>query len=132
MVSNIEGLLIFGSITAFALGVVAELIGFNTLSCVLISIMLIGIFVLILPKLLRRFKRKTTNKKWVNFLNFVAILFFSFIIAYLMASLIYFAIWGYKFWDSYEMVLYPTVLIYLLLEVYLNFLIDERYKYHDE
>lgn len=132
MVSNIEGLLIFGSITAFALGVVAELIGFNTLSCVLISIMLIGIFVLILPKLLRRFKRKTTNKKWINFLNFVAILFFSFIIAYLMASLIYFAIWGYKFWDSYEMVLYPTVLIYLLLEVYLNFLIDERYKYHDE
>lgn len=132
MISNIEGLLIFGSITAFALGVVAELIGFNTLSCVLISIMLIGIFVLILPKLLRRFKRKTSGKKWINFLNFVAIIFFSFIIAYLMASLIYFAIWGYKFWESYEMVLYPTVLIYLLLEVYLNFLIDERYKYHDE
>lgn len=132
MISNVEGLLIFASVTAFILGVVAEFIGFNTLSCLLISAMLIGIFILILPKLLRRFKKKTSNKKWINFLNFTAILFFTFIIVYLLASLIYFAIWGFKFWDMYEIVLYPAVLVYLVLEVYLNFLIDERYKYHDE
>jgi len=131
MISNVEGLLIFASTIGFALGITAELIGFHVLSCWLIVAMLACVLLLVLPKLFRRFKRKK-NKKWVNFLNFAAIILFSFIVAYLMASLIYYAIWGYKFWDMYEVVLYPTVLVYLLLEVYLNFLIGEKYKYHDE
>lgn len=131
MISNVEGLLIFASAIGFALGITAELIGFHTLSCWLIVAMLACVLMLVLPKLFRRFKKKKNNK-WVNFLNFVAIILFSFIVAYLMASLIYYAIWGYKFWDMYEVVLYPTVLVYLLLEVYLNFLIGEKYKYHDE
>ncbi len=130
MISSVEGLLIFGAAISFALGIAAELIGFHILSCWLIVAMLVIVLMLVLPKLFRRFKHK--NKRWVNFLNFAAILLFSFIIVYFMASLIYYAIWGHKFWDMYEVVLYPTVLVYLLLEVYLNFLISEKYKYHDE
>ena len=130
MISSVEGLLIFGAAISFALGITAELIGFHILSCWLIVAMLVIVLMLVLPKLFRRFKHK--NKRWVNFLNFAAILLFSFIIVYFMASLIYYAIWGHKFWDMYEVVLYPTVLVYLLLEVYLNFLISEKYKYHDE
>lgn len=130
MISNVEGLLISSAVISFALGITAELIGFHALSCWLVVAMLISVLVLVLPKLFRRFKHK--NKKWVNFLNFLAIILFMFIVIYFMASLIYFAIWGHKFWDMYEVVLYPTVLVYLLLEIYLNFIIGEKYKYHDE
>ncbi len=130
MISNVEGLLIFASVVSFVLGITAELIGFHVISCWIIVAMLFFVLLLVLPKLFRRFKHK--NKKWVNFLNLMAIILFSFCVIYLMASLIYYAIWGVKFWDMYEVVLYPTVLVYLLLEVYLNFLISEKYKYHDE
>lgn len=118
------------SLILFALGIVSELFGYNHLSCWLIAIMLLCLFIIIFPKLLRRFKRK--QEKFTNILNFCAIVFFTFVICYLMASLLYYGIWGKKFWDNYEIVLYPTILIYLLIESYLSFIIKGKYKLPDE
>ena len=130
MKASIEFLMYITSALLFVLGIATELMGYNYLSCWLISLMLLCIFLVFFPKLVRRFKKK--NTKFTNFLNFCAILFFSFIVVYLMASLLYFAIWGRKFWDRYEIVIYPAILIYLLIESYLSFIIKEKYKYHDE
>lgn len=114
---------------AFVLTIASELSGFHILSCVLAVIMLLSIFAFIFPKLVIRFKRK--NTKFVNFLNFVAIILFSFIIVFLMASIIYFLAWGRKFWDNYAVAMYASLLLYLLVESYLNFIIKEKYKYQD-
>ena len=130
MSQNVEFLMYISSIILFVLGIFCELVGYNTLSCWLIAIMLVFVFIILFPKLVRRFKKKQT--KFTNFLNFCAILFFSFIVVYLMASLLYYGIWGRKFWDSYEIVLYPAILIYLLIESYLSFILKGKYKLHGE
>ena len=130
MSERIRMLMYISAFLCFILGIVAELMGFNKLSCWLIAILLLVVFIMFFPKLAKRFKKK--NTKFVNFLNFCAIIFFSFIVIYLMASMLYFGIWGKKFWNSYEIVIYPSILIYLLIESYLSFILKEKYKYSEE
>ena len=117
MNSSVNILMYISCVAFFLLGIVTELMGYNRLSCWMVST--------IIPKLSKRFKRK--NTKFLNFLNFCSLLFFAFIIIYLMANLLYFGIWGSKFWNRYEILLYPTILIYLLIEAYLSFIINGSY-----
>ena len=129
MNSRLDILLTISSGTCFVLAVVAELLHFNILSCVLAVALLAFVFWLVLPKLIKRFKKK--QGAFINFLNFVALILFAFDIVFLMAVIIYFLVWGRKFWDNYSIVLYAGVLLYLLVESYLSFIYREKYKLRD-
>lgn len=130
MDKSVNILMYMSCVIFFILGIATELMGYNNLSCWLISLMLLFVFIIFVPKLFRRFKKK--NTKFINFLNFCALIFFTFIIAFLMANMLFFAIWGHMFWSNYLIVVYPSVLIYLLIEAYISFIVKEKYKYAEE
>lgn len=130
MDKSVNILFYISCVMLFVLGIATEFMGYNNLSCWLISSMLLLVFIIFVPKLARRFRKK--NTKFVNFLNFCALLFFTFTVAFLMANMLYYAIWGSKLWANYLIVVYPSILIYLLIESYISFIVKEKYKYAEE
>ena len=61
MSERIRMLMYISAFLCFILGIVAELMGFNKLSCWLIAILLLVVFIMFFPKLAKRFKKKKRN-----------------------------------------------------------------------
>ena len=49
-----------------------------------------------------------------------------------MANLLYFAIWGTKLWEGYTAIMYPGIIVYCLMECYIDYNRYERYKNSDD
>lgn len=105
-----------------------ELFNINLPSGWFMSAVLLSVVLLFFPRsILRVNKYKKTSKllKTLIILNSLILLF---LCAFLMANLIYFALYGLKLISYYQGIIYPVILIYCLLESYIDFNIHEKFK----
>lgn len=111
----------------FVSGFVIEILDFNIESCWVIAATILCFVFAFVPISIKRINKRRYSK----FLNFIIVFSAVYLIAFgafIMANLLYFAIWGAKLWDGYTAVMYPGIIIYCLLECYIDYNRYERYK----
>lgn len=115
----------------FVGGFVAELLHFNIESCWIVASTILCFIFAFAPKAISRINRYKYSK-WLNFVIVFSGVYLIALGAFLMANLIYFAIWGSKLWEGYASVMYPAIIIYALLESYIDYMRFEKYKRSDD
>lgn len=113
----------------FLIGFVVELFHFNIESCWLIAAMLLSVLLVFFPKSILRVNKKKYNF-WFNALIVLASVVLLFVCVFLMLNLIYFAVSGTKLIPDYQGYMYPAILLFCLMESYIDFVCHEKYKKH--
>ena len=119
-------LIVLGAL-CFLIGFVIELFDFNIESCYFISAMLFAVLLVFFPKSILRINKKKFNI-WFNALIFLTSFVLLFACVFLMLNLVYFAAAGVKLIPDYQAIMYPTILLFCLMESYIDFVYHEKYK----
>ena len=108
-------------------GFVIELLKFNIESCWVIAATILCFILAFVPISIKRINKRKYSKL-INFLIVFSAVYLIAFGAFLMANLLYFAIWQTKLWDDYTSIMYPGIIIYVLLECYIDYYRYEKYK----
>lgn len=122
----VDGVAIAVGICCFVIAFIIELFDFNLQSCWLFATSIFCIIVVFYPRAVCRIKRKYSHG--FNFLIFANAFLLLALCVFLISNLIYFALKGYKFMEGYQIVVYPAILIFCLVETYIDYIINEKFK----
>lgn len=115
----------------FVSGFVLELLKFNIESCWIVASTILCFVFAFAPKAITRVNTLKYSK-WLNFVIVFNGVFLILLGAFLMANLIYFAIWNTKLWEGYTSVMYPSIIVFCLIECYIDYMRFEKYKQNDD
>lgn len=114
-------------VMCFIIGFVIELFNFNIESCWFITAVLFSVILIFFPRSISRVNRHK-NSILLNILIVLNSLLLFSCCLFLMANLIYFALFGVKLMQEYQAVVYPLILLICLLESYIDFILKEKFK----
>ncbi len=128
MCKVVNGVAITIGILSFVAGFFIELCNFNLQSCWMFAVAIFAVAVVFYPRSVKRISKKYSF--WFNTLVFCNALMLLVLCGFLMANLIYFALYGFKLMEGYQLILYPLILVFCLVETYIDYIIKEKFKHH--